>query len=160
MELSKRDEILKYLQLSLLHGKPEEIFLFNNNALPSIKSHTLYKKALFLFAFRYSFTVAGAVRKTVIDRTTVYDWYNNDENFKALFDEVKEMKMDFIEDAAFQCIREKGVGYARLIEVGLRTICKSRGYTEEVTSYEDEIVEFTLNPGRKLLKGKDDEVKP
>lgn len=156
MELS-REQILKYLKLRLLYKRnqptPTEDTI---QALELQQLHALERKSQFLFAFTNSFSVTSASRKAGISRETYYRWIDEDPMFKEMVEEVKEMKIDFFEDALIKTVKEKGQGYARLIEFALKTIGKSRGYTEEVTSYEDDVVDFSLNLGR-TLKAKDEE---
>jgi hypothetical protein len=149
MELS-REQIIKYLKLRLLQGinQPSNEQALNN--LPSVNSDTIHRKALFLFSLTNSFSVTAAVRKVGMARSTYHEWYSNDLVFKEMVDEVKEMKIDFFEDALIKTVKDKGQGYARLIEFALKTIGKTRGYTEEVTSYEDDEVNFTLHLPKKL----------
>lgn len=113
---------------------------------------TLWKKATFLYLYETSFSIASACRKNRMSRTTYYGWYEDDPLFKDLFDLLDESKIDFFEDALFTAIRNKAPGYTRLIEFALKTIGKKRGYTEKVTSYEDDVIEFTLKVGKKKLQ--------
>jgi hypothetical protein len=117
---------------------------------------TLRTKALFIYMLSNVWNVASACRRIGISRKTYYDWISSDSNFKEMVDEVEDMKLDFVED---QAIKKIGEGCSRLIEFYLRTKGKKRGFTEEITSYEDDTIEFTLNIGKKKLTPPKDEQK-
>ena len=63
-----------------------------------------------------------------IERTTFYDWYNNDPDFRAKADAVKEIRKDFIESALDKRIQE---GDTTAIIFAAKTQCKDRGYVEK-----------------------------
>ena len=64
-----------------------------------------------------------------IERSTFYDWYNNDPDFRAKADAVKEIRKDFIESALDKRIQE---GDTTAIIFAAKTQCKDRGYIEKV----------------------------
>lgn len=109
---------------------------------------TLRTKALFIYMLSNVWNITSACRRVGLTRTTYYDWVATDPNFKEMVDEVEDMKLDFVED---QAMKKIGEGCSRLIEFYLRTKGKKRGFTEEITSYEDDTIEFTLNIGKKKL---------
>lgn len=109
---------------------------------------TLRTKALFLYMLTNVWNTTTACRRLGIGRTTYYRWVAEDANFKEIVEEVEDMKLDFVEDAAMKKI---GEGCSKLIEFYLRTKGKKRGFTEEITSYENDTIEFTLNIGKKKL---------
>lgn len=156
MELSKED-IIKYLKLRLLQFHNVDINEQSINNLDVSNRDRLHLKAHLIYSLRGSFSVTSACRKVGVSRKTYYDWYCLDPFFKEMVEEVKEMKIDFFEDALITAVKNKEQGFTRLIEFALRTIGKSRGYTEEVTSYDDDEIIFTLNTGKKLLKKPEEE---
>ena len=76
---------------------------------------------------RGNITVACAAAD--IARKTFHEWYNNDDNFRAKADEVKEQRKDFIESALDKKIEE---GDTTAIIFAAKTQCKDRGYSEKI----------------------------
>lgn len=72
--------------------------------------------------------VSVACKNYNIDRQTFYNWYNNDADFKAKADAVKEIRKDFIESALDKKIQE---GDTTAIIFAAKTQCKDRGYVEK-----------------------------
>ena len=86
-------------------------------------------KATALAAFKKSHgNVSAACIGAGISRVTFYNWYNNDTDFKAKADEIKEERKDFIESALDKRI---AAGDTAAIIFAAKTICKDRGYTEK-----------------------------
>ena len=50
--------------------------------------------------------VTSATRSVGINRSTFYDWYNNDENFRNEVDDIKEVAKDFVESQLFGQIKD------------------------------------------------------
>lgn len=61
--------------------------------------------------------------------STYFDWYNNDPDFKAKADAIKEKRKDFIESALDKKIEE---GDTTAIIFAAKTQCKDRGYSEKI----------------------------
>lgn len=72
--------------------------------------------------------VSVACKNYNIDRQTFYNWYNNDADFRANADAVKEIRKDFIESALDKRIQE---GDTTAIIFAAKTQCKDRGYVEK-----------------------------
>ena len=72
--------------------------------------------------------VSVACNNFDIERSTFYDWYNNDPDFRAKADAVKEIRKDFIESALDKRIQE---GDTTAIIFAAKTQCKDRGYVEK-----------------------------
>ena len=77
-----------------------------------------------------------------IERTTFYDWYNNDPDFRAKADAVKEIRKDFIESALDKRIQE---GDTTAIIFAAKTQCKDRGYVEKQEVEQKTNVALTLD---------------
>lgn len=73
--------------------------------------------------------ISVSCRAFGISRPTFYDWYDNDPDFRAAADAVKEVRKDFVENAFMQRIN---AGDTTAIIFALKTICKDRGYIEKV----------------------------
>lgn len=63
------------------------------------------------------------------DRTTFYNYYNNDKDFKEKVDNIREETLDLVEKKHHELIDE---GNAAMIQFHLRTKGKHRGYQESV----------------------------
>lgn len=85
--------------------------------------------------------VSVACQNFDIERSTFYDWYNNDADFKAKADAVKEIRKDFIESALDKKIQE---GDTTAIIFAAKTQCKDRGYTEKVEYEGKQQTELTI----------------
>lgn len=88
------------------------------------------KKFLEIFKEKLG-NISVSCRAYGINRQTFYNWYANDPDFKAAADDVKEVRMDFIENALMQRIN---AGDTTAIIWATKTICRSRGYVERVES--------------------------
>lgn len=86
------------------------------------------KKFLEIFKEKLG-NISVSCRAYGINRQTFYNWYANDPDFKAAADDVKEVRMDFIENALMQRIN---AGDTAAIIFAAKTICKDRGYVEKV----------------------------
>ncbi len=58
------------------------------------------KEAKFLEALCHGFSVSGACQQAVIGRRTVYEWRDEDEEFKAAWEEALKAGNEFLEDEA------------------------------------------------------------
>lgn len=72
--------------------------------------------------------VSTAVKNVGINRSTHYDWYKNDQEYKDAVDDIQEGSIDFVEDALFQKISG---GDTTAIIFYLKTKAKHRGYIEK-----------------------------
>jgi AcrR family transcriptional regulator len=87
------------------------------------------KKAKFLLIFsRKKTNVAEACRAMGISRRTFYDWYNDDENFKAAVEEAREAIIDWAEGKLRTRINK---GSDAAVIFFLKTQGKKRGYVEK-----------------------------
>ena len=71
--------------------------------------------------------VTTACERTGIGRTTYYDWYRNDPEFKTQVDSLEDVALDFTESKLHERIRE---GDTTAIIFHLKTRGKKRGYVE------------------------------
>ena len=78
--------------------------------------------------------VSVACKNFGMDRVTFYDWYNNDADFRAKADAVKEIRKDFIESAL-----DKRIIFAA------KTQCKDRGYTEKMELDQKQTIALDLD---------------
>ena len=85
-----------------------------------------------------------------IERSTFYDWYNNDADFRAKADAVKEIRKDFLESAFDKRVK---AGDTTAIIFGLKTQCKDRGYIEKT---EQEVKIDSDQPIFNIIQKKDD----
>lgn len=87
------------------------------------------KKAL-IEAMQKSLGVVTQACKTVgVTRTTFYEYYNNDPEFKKACDDVNDIAIDFVESKLFKQI-ENGDTTAMLFY--LKTKAKHRGYIQTI----------------------------
>ncbi|HSH67763.1 MAG TPA: hypothetical protein VLB84_18625 [Bacteroidia bacterium] len=94
--------------------------------MPNRVEHT--KKAL-LEALEQSLgVVTSAVKKAGIGRTTFYEYYNSDEEFRKKVDDIGNVSIDFAESQLFKQIKE---GNVTAIIFYLKTKGKHRGYFEK-----------------------------
>ena len=85
------------------------------------------KKAL-LAALEKSLGVVTTACKVVgVGRTTYYDWYKNDSDFKQAVDELKNVALDFAETQLHKQISENSTAATIFY---LKTKGKDRGYVE------------------------------
>lgn len=71
--------------------------------------------------------VTTACRKIGMERSTVYNWLKNDPDFKARYDELQSVALDFAESKLHQRIAE---GSDACTIFYLKTKGKGRGYVE------------------------------
>lgn len=69
--------------------------------------------------------VSPACEKAGIDRSTYYEWYKNDAEFKAAVDDITEIVVDFGESKLYELVN---VGDINAIKVLLNAKGKKRGY--------------------------------
>jgi hypothetical protein len=76
--------------------------------------------------------VTSACKKVGVGRTTYYEYYNNDPEFKAQIDDISNVALDFAESQLHKQIRE---GNTSATIFYLKTKGRDRGYVErqEVT---------------------------
>jgi hypothetical protein len=88
-----------------------------------------FDKEEFLKVFKKSLgNVTVACNNFGCERQTFYNWYNEDADFRAKADAVKEIRKDFIESALDKRIQE---GDTTAIIFAAKTQCKDRGYVEK-----------------------------
>ena len=86
-----------------------------------------HKKAL-LEALRKTLgIVTNACEKVGVGRTTYYDWYNNDEEFKNKVDDLQNVALDFAESQLHKQIAGQSTPATIFY---LKTKGKKRGYIE------------------------------
>lgn len=111
----------------------------------SDKSDTHKKEMLIALEARLG-NVTNACKDVGIARSTHYEWYNGDEDYKAAVDDISELTIDFVEDKLHQRINGvEGVKYGAdgspvtyeippdttAIIFFLKTRAKHRGYIEK-----------------------------
>ena len=100
----------------------------NRTKLPTHFTKLTPKKRSFLVVFyRSNANVAVACRGRDISRRTFYDWYEEDESFKTIIDEVRENRIDLAESKLQGNIN---AGREASIIFFLKTIGRERGYIE------------------------------
>lgn len=99
------------------------------------------KKAL-LEALEKSLGVITTACKAVgVNRSTYYDYYNNDEEFRKEVDTLSDVAVDFAESQLHKQINE---GSTAATIFYLKTKGKSRGYVERQEVYHDSNIESHL----------------
>ena len=73
--------------------------------------------------------VTTACKQVGIHRSTHYDWYNNDEEYKDLVDSVQDVCLDFAES---QLHKQINGGNTSATIFYLKTKGKKRGYIEKI----------------------------
>ena len=87
-------------------------------------------KEEFLKVFEKSMgNVSVACNNYGCERQTFYNWYNQDDDFRAKADAIREVRKDFVESQLDKKIKE---GDTTAIIFYLKTQCKDRGYTEKI----------------------------
>lgn len=87
-------------------------------------------KKIFLQAFEKTMgNVSHACKNASIARASYYEWYNEDPEFKAAVEGIKESLIDLAESALTKQIAE---GNTTAIIFFLKTQGKKRGYSEHV----------------------------
>jgi hypothetical protein len=99
------------------------------------------KKGKFLRALTEGYSVTGAAKIARVDRTTVYVWRKDDDDFKAAWDEAIEAGGDLLEDEAWK----------RATKGTLKPIYQGGKKVGSVREYSDTLLIFLLK-GRKPEK--------
>jgi len=86
------------------------------------------KKALVEALEKSLGVVTTACKKVGVGRTTYYDWYNNDLEFKKQVDELQNVALDFAESQLHKQISENNTAATIFY---LKTKGKLRGYTDK-----------------------------
>lgn len=92
------------------------------------KTEHIKKKALIEALEKSLGVVTTACKKVGIGRTTYYDWYNNDKEFKNQVDELQNVALDFAESKLHNQIEKNNTAATIFF---LKTKGKGRGYTEK-----------------------------
>ena len=111
------------------------------------------KKALLEALEKSLGIVTTACKKVGVGRTTYYDWYNNDSDFKDKVDDLKNVALDFAESQLHKQIQDNSTSATIFY---LKTQGKKRGYierqevdlssgNEQINKIEIEIVESKGN---------------
>ena len=85
------------------------------------------KKALIEALEKSLGIVTTACKKVGIGRTTFYNYYNDDSEFKAQVDDIANMSLDFAESKLLEQIKENSTAATIFY---LKTKGKKRGYVE------------------------------
>ena len=85
------------------------------------------KKALLDALEKSLGVVTTACKKVGVGRTTYYEWYNNDPEFKDKVDELKNVALDFAESQLHKQIQDNSTSATIFY---LKTQGKKRGYVE------------------------------
>lgn len=88
---------------------------------------TTHKKAMIEALTKSLGIVTTACKAINIERSTFYDWYNTDEDFKKQVDEIGNVALDFAESKLHKKIES---GDTTAIIFYLKTKGKNRGYIE------------------------------
>jgi hypothetical protein len=99
----------------------------------------LQKKNLLIALEKSLGIVTTACNKVGLHRSTFYEYYNNDNEFKKSVDEINNVVLDFSESALLKNI-EKGDTTAIIFH--LKTKGKHRGYIERVENHNLEVTTF------------------
>jgi len=94
-----------------------------------------HKKALLEALEKSLGVVTTACKRVGVGRTTYYDWYNSDEEFKQSVDDLQNVALDFAESQLHKQIAENSTTATIFY---LKTKGKKRGYVErqEITGAE------------------------
>ncbi len=85
------------------------------------------KKALIEALEKSLGIVTTACKQVGIGRTTFYNYYNNDQEFKAQVDDIANMSLDFAESKLLEQIKDNSTAATIFY---LKTKGKKRGYVE------------------------------
>lgn len=102
-------------------------------SLVTIRKRRSKRKKEFIEAFQKSLAlVASTCRKVGISIPTFYNWYNDDPDFAAQIDEIRELAKDAVESKIYKKIDD---GDTTMLIFYAKTKMKDRGYVErqEVT---------------------------
>lgn len=87
----------------------------------------ILKKAMFEALEKSLGVVTTAAKAVGIDRSTHYDWYNNDPEYRAAVDSISDIALDFAESQLHKQIQGGEVSSTIFY---LKTKGKKRGYVE------------------------------
>lgn len=109
------------------------------------KSNTIKKKALLEALEKSMGVVTPACKSVGIARSTYYEWYNNDADFKVKVNDLQEVALDFAESKLYQLISE---GDKTCVIFHLKTKGKNRGYVErsEIDMSSDDRIQIEITP--------------
>jgi len=87
--------------------------------------------------------VTTACKQTGVNRSTFYDWYNKDEEFKKAVDSIGDIALDFAESQLHKQIKD---GNSTATIFYLKTKGKRRGYVErqEITGADGSPTSFKI----------------
>lgn len=87
--------------------------------------------------------VTTACKNTGVNRSTFYDWYNKDEDFRKKVDDIGNIALDFAESKLHEQIMENNTSATIFY---LKTKGKKRGYVErqEITGAEGSPTSFKI----------------
>lgn len=111
--------------------------------MPTRHSHKAKQKIVLQALEKASGLVASACRVAGITRTTFYNWYNTDPEFRSKVDDISELTKDFVESKILQKIK---AGDTTAIIFYAKTKMKERGYVEKqeietnIRSFGDDII--------------------
>ena len=110
----------------------------------ALKNNPKKNKELLLKALERSLgLVTPACKEVGLDRTTFYNYYNNDPEFKAAVDDINEILTDFVENQLFKKIKD---GDTQSILFFIRYKGKKRGYTDSIN------IDGNLNTNVQIIK--------
>lgn len=96
--------------------------------------------------------VTSAVKAVGIHRSTHYEWYNEDPEYRKAVDDVVNVSLDFAETQLFQSMKDQNV---TAVIFYLKTKGKQRGYIErsefEFKKGEPDLSELTTDEIRAML---------
>jgi len=88
-----------------------------------------WKKKLLVALHKSLGIVTPACKEVGISRTTFYEYYKTDPEFKEAVDDINEVTLDFVENQLLKNIRD---GSERSIMFYMKYKARKRGYTEEL----------------------------
>lgn len=94
-----------------------------------VKELSLRKKGLIANLEKTLGVVTTACRNTGVHRSTFYEWYNTDNEFKDQVDDLKNVALDFAESQLHSQIKD---GSTAATIFFLKTQGKGRGYIERI----------------------------
>ena len=102
-----------------------------------------HKKALLEALEKSLGVVTTACKRAEVGRTTYYDWYNNDEEFKKQVDDIANIALDFAESQLHKQIADNSTSATIFY---LKTKGKKRGYIErqEITGADGAPTNFQI----------------
>ena len=90
------------------------------------KSDTIKKKLISALENNLGI-VTAACKQVKVHRSTYYDWYNHDKDFKKSVDDIQDQTLDFVESQLHKKIKD---GDTTSIIFYCKTKGKKRGYIE------------------------------